>query len=519
MNPEQTPQNQEQIQPEQTEQAPKGPETPEELKERIDSQKQQFHGESQQISEKGKKWTAEPKDPDLDPTITANTQRELNILDQEAQSAVKDADTQLDQLTNGGELSDGTAQLLSPKQENLTAEDPLTELTDEQKAVRNVIVDGRRKGYCLDVKMAMDKIFSEDEAKFWDSYIENVVSGKDPSVAEMAKYEDLCIKIGLKDSRTLAREQEDQKEGELNQDQIHSLDTYSSDSLKDQGTLNALFTEKPPLGQAYLYRGVKGEFKLPQMSKEEYDAAYEEVDNLVEKALEDGKLSEAEGMRLKELTDVLKTEGDQYFSDNPDLALKYLGDNGTLVRISVGIDGILQHRKDTGLTAGGYGNNFLVPRGWFAEAKNKTQENSSSQETKKEPESGPTTEPVVNRVEQKQSLNLKTKTPEQVLKVIQENFSSNGPGILHEIYKLYGISKETQPSNLQDSQEITKSKLPFRIDQDNKGEPSITWATHGMSARVSAALKKSPEQYASWLAQNLNQAVKNFNAQSNQQGV
>ncbi len=517
MNPEQAPQNQEQVQSEQTEQVPKGPESPEELKGHIDAQKQQLHGELQQISETAKKWSAEPKDPEIDPAITANTQNELNALDQEAQSAVMEADAQLDQLTGGGESSDGTAQLLSTKQENLTGEDPLAELTDEQKAVRNVIVDGRKKGYCLNVKMAMDKIFSEDEAKFWDGYIENVVSGKDPSVEAMAKYEDLCIKIGLKDSRTLAREQEDQKEKELSQDQIHSLNTYDSDSLKDQETLNALTTEKPPLGQAYLYRGVKGEFKLPQMSKEEYDAAYEEVDDLIEKALEDGKLSEVEGMRLKELTDVLKTEGDQYFSDNPDLALKYLGDNGTLVRISVGIDSILQHRKDTGLTAGGYGNNFLVPRGWFAEVKNKPQENSVLQETTKEPESYPSSEQAVNRVEQKQSLNLKTKTPEQVLKVIQENFSSNGPGILHEIYKLYGISKETQPSNLQDSQEITKSKLPFRIDQDDKGEPSITWATHGMSARVSAALKKSPEQYASWLAQNMNQAIENFNAQSNRQ--
>lgn len=103
MNPEQNLQSQEQINQEQTVEAPKGPETVEELRSRVDAQKQQLQKELEDIIKRSQEFSAKQQGSEIDPALVAGAQTELDKLDKEAQITVEEANVQLDKITTSQE--------------------------------------------------------------------------------------------------------------------------------------------------------------------------------------------------------------------------------------------------------------------------------------------------------------------------------------------------------------------------------------------------------------------------------
>lgn len=148
---------------------------------------------------------------------------------------------------------------------------------------------------------------------------------------------------------------------------LQTAEVYTAEQLKD-GVQQRLLADQPPPGKMFLYRGVKGHWGPPRFSTEQMEEFQNRVDQIVGDVLgrPDPSFAPGEKEEFDMLQSYLTTEGDQWFSDNLDVAANYSGNEGSLVRILIDIKDAQKYYKETGVVGGGkIGNNFRIPSELF----------------------------------------------------------------------------------------------------------------------------------------------------------
>jgi len=246
-----------------------------------------------------------------------------------------------------------------------TLEQWLENLTEEQRQIRASIVEGRERYKTINLQPALEKLLTPEEREMWNSYINKVAFGEGELTPEEIKhFEELSVKLGLKEAierPAMAIETREEAPPEIPIPRYLILDVFRVEELKNNPEkLQEISSGKIP-GYIFLFRGIKGEWHKPSLKDEDYQRLLKEWDELIENPEKTQQPIE----RFRELQRLLREEGDQWFSDNPELALAYAGENGSLIRIAVRLGDVVPYMVETLLTSGGYGNNFLIPREWF----------------------------------------------------------------------------------------------------------------------------------------------------------
>jgi hypothetical protein len=80
-----------------------------------------------------------------------------------------------------------------------TEENLLSDLSDEQRVIRQNIIEGTKKGQAVNLDRAIEKILTPEERDFWNSCIEKVAFSEGPvTPADAKRFEYLGIRLGLK---------------------------------------------------------------------------------------------------------------------------------------------------------------------------------------------------------------------------------------------------------------------------------------------------------------------------------
>jgi len=279
----------------------------------------------------------------------------------------------------GEDLSKKSPDIKEPNLEKETpteSEKPLDnwveDLTEEQKQARDSIIEGSKNHKTINLGLAIDKLLTAPEQDFWNSYINRVAFGEgEPSPDEVRRFGNLSVKLGLKE-KTEKPQQKNKIETGVEKAPSFTLDTFDAKDLEDPHAFLDMSSEKPPQDCVFVYRGVKDKWQQPSLSEPEFEKMADEYENILEgirKHVDDPEnfpaVSQEEFARFKEIEKMAKTEGDQWFTDNAEIARYYAKKTGQVVRMAIKTDDIAPHYKETGITPGGYGNNFQIPREWF----------------------------------------------------------------------------------------------------------------------------------------------------------
>jgi len=241
--------------------------------------------------------------------------------------------------------------------------DPLRTLSDAQLEFRSALMDAKALGQAINLGVAMQKLLTKDEQKFWNQYMEQEISGVRMDPLDFIKFDRLRIKLGLK----MGPSESEVKDSDIEtKKKDFTIESYVIDSDSKAQIIKELESQDPPEGFCYLYRGVKGEWESPSLSDQEFEIYIDENDDLVE-ALVKGKNSSSDYERLKNIREILKSESNQWFTDDLKLASSdaYIGNKGTLVRMAVRMKDVYMYMKESGHTPGGWATNFVIPREWF----------------------------------------------------------------------------------------------------------------------------------------------------------
>jgi polyhydroxyalkanoate synthesis regulator phasin len=254
---------------------------------------------------------------------------------------------------------------IEPRQAIETLEQWLGNLTEEQKEIRASIEEGRKHCKTINLQPALEKLLTPEEREMWNRYITKVAFGEgELTPEEIKRFEELSVKLGLKEAierPAMDIETREEVPPEIPIPRYLILDVFRVEELKNNPEkLQEISSGKIP-GYIFLFRGIKGEWHKPLLKNEDYKRLLKEWDELIENPEKTQNPIE----RFRELQRLLREEGDQWFSDNPELALAYAGENGSLIRIAVRLGDVVPYMVETLLTSGGYGNNFLIPREWF----------------------------------------------------------------------------------------------------------------------------------------------------------
>jgi len=254
-------------------------------------------------------------------------------------------------------------------------------LSPEQQSLRGEIRRGVQEHKTINLGRALEKLLTPAERDKWDNYIDQSMKGDKLTPVMMRDFQELGVKLGIKEKifepplTTTAKEVQD-KEIEAKESEkkarLFALDVFDAKKLKDPKEVNKLSSEKLK-DHTFLYRGVKGKWKKPNLSRIEFDKLYDEFDDLLGHLVE-GKITvpkerRQKGQRVSKLYNRIRYQGGQWFSDNIEQALSYAGDKGQLVRIAVDIGDVFPYMRETGMTPGGFGSSFIVPREWFVDYK------------------------------------------------------------------------------------------------------------------------------------------------------
>jgi len=255
--------------------------------------------------------------------------------------------------------------IIETRQARDTLEQWLENLTEEQRQIRASIEEGRKHCKTINLQSALEKLLTPEEREMWNRYITKVAFGEgELTPEEIKRFEELSVKLGLKEAierPAMDIETREEAPPEIPIPRYLILDVFRVEELKNSPEkLQEISSGKTP-GYIFLFRGIKGEWHKPSLKNEDYQRLLKEWDELIENPEKTQHPIE----RFRELQRLLREEGDQWFSDNPELALAYAGENGSLIRIAVRLGDVVPYMVETLLTSGGYGNNFLIPREWF----------------------------------------------------------------------------------------------------------------------------------------------------------
>lgn len=274
--------------------------------------------------------------------------------------------------------------IASPKPEKIADDGPeatleqwVENLSEEQKQVRDSILEGTRNHKTINLGPAFEKLLTSSERELWDRYINSIAFGEGELAPEQIKrFSELSVKLGLKEKEEepQATVKEGVEEAPAEKTPTFGIDVFQAEGLEDTQALQKMSSSNLP-GYSFLFRGVKESWRAPSLSEEKFIEVMEEIDQLVEDMMEHPtppsdkpELDAPRARRFRELQELIRTEGDQWFSDNPELARHYAGKTGSVVRIAVKSMDIFPYMKETGMTPGGHGTNFLIPREWFAKS-------------------------------------------------------------------------------------------------------------------------------------------------------
>jgi hypothetical protein len=258
----------------------------------------------------------------------------------------------------------------------------LGNLTEEQVTIRDAVIWGRSHNKTIDIGPALDKLLTPTELESWDSTINKIVYGEGEIIPEDARLlREFSLKLGLRDrepleikpSTPIEQVNETAKTETLsNSPLIASLDVFDVNNYDEVQLGEKFSADYPPTGYIFLYRGIKGEWKRPSLTEKEYEELEHENDEIVQRLIEFVNNEAPRGdhidvKRFDVLRDILRTEGNQWFSDRFDDALRYAGNSGSLIRIAAKGNDIFPYTLETLRPAEKSGTVFLVPREWFVQ--------------------------------------------------------------------------------------------------------------------------------------------------------
>ncbi len=286
----------------------------------------------------------------------------------------------------------------------------LESLSEEQKQIRDSILEGRKSHKAINLDPAFESLLTPSERKLWDSYINKVAFGQGGlSPEESRDFEELSTKLGLREGNREPQIVEGVKEEIPSEVPTFATDVFQAQDLKDPQILQKIFSEKRPEGYNFIFRGTKEPWRPPSLPETEYTEKDKELGQIIDKVMSEGPLPKdsTQAKRLMELTNLFRSEGDQWFSDNPEVAKKYAGDAGSIVRLAVRTQDVFKPNIGKALdqNAGGEGQNFAIPREWFTNS-----ESVSLEQLRQSDGSNQETTPGTKEATPTQDLNTKPET-------------------------------------------------------------------------------------------------------------